>query len=150
MRHVSLPLALFASTLFSLGCYGYYRPSTAVLAGRQIEISLTDSGSLALAPQLGFNVEAVDGRLVRDSASSYLVSVTGIRKRDGQESGWKGESVSIPRTDVSTLQERRFSRARTTLFAAASTIAMVAVKRAFAGNGGATAPGGTPGGTGPK
>jgi hypothetical protein len=88
--------------------------------------------------------------MVADSAGSYLVSVSGTRRRDGQESDWKGEMIDIPRSLVSTVTERRFSRARTTLFTGITTIAMVAVKRAFGGAGGANAPGGTGGGTGPR
>jgi len=74
-----------------------------------------------------------------------------VRRRDGIENEWKGESVAIPHALVSTVMERRFSRARTTLFAVATTIAMVAVKHAFGGAGGATAPGGSTGnGGGPR
>jgi hypothetical protein len=132
------------------GCYGYYQPMNSNLTGRQLQLSITDSGAVFLAPQVGFGIEAVDGRLVADSASRYVVSVSGIRRRDGLESQWKGESVYIQHVFVSTVMERRFSRARTTLFAAATTIAMVAVKHAFGGAGGATSPGGSPGGGGPK
>jgi hypothetical protein len=144
-------VALAALAWFSAaGCYGYYEPMTPNLTGRQLHLSITDSGAVILAPQVGFGIEAVDGRLVADSAARYIVSVSGIRHRDGLESDWKGESVFIPHILVSTIMERRFSRARTTLFAAATTIAMVAVKHAFGGAGGATSPGGSPGGGGPR
>ena len=140
-------LAGFGAT----GCYGYYQPMTSNLAGHQLQLSITDSGAVILAPQVGFGIEAVDGKLVADSASRYIVSVSGIRRRDGLESDWRGESVNIPHALVSTVMERRFSRARTTLFAVATTIAMVAVKHAFGGAGGATSPGGSPGnGGGPR
>lgn len=128
------------------GCYGYYTPVTTNLAGRRIQVSLTDSGALALAPRIGYGIESVDGILVGDSANQYVISVLATRRSDGQESDWKGESVYIPRPLVSRLMERRFSRARTTVFAGAFTIAMIAVKHAFGGAGGANAPGGTPGG----
>jgi hypothetical protein len=139
-------LAGFGAT----GCYGYYQPMTSNLTGRQLQLSITDSGAVFLAPQVGFGIEAVDGRLVADSASRYVISVSGIRRRDGLESDWKGESVYIQHVFVSTVMEKRFSRARTTLFAAATAVAMVAVKHAFGGAGGATSPGGSPGGGGPK
>ncbi len=139
------------SSLITTGCYGYYQPIAPNLTGHQLQLSITDSGSVVLAPQVGFQVDAVDGRLVTDSASRYVVSVTGVRRRDGIENEWKGESVAIPHALVSTVMERRFSRARTTLFAVATTIAMVAVKHAFGGAGGATVPGGSTGnGGGPR
>ena len=144
--------ALIAFTGFGTSaCYGYYQPITPSLAGHVVQLSITDSGAVVLAPQVGYGIEAVDGKMIADSDMRYLVAVIGIRRRDGQESGWKGESVDIPHSLVSTVMERRFSRARTTLFAAATTIAMVAVKHAFGGAGVATAPGGNTGnGGGPR
>ncbi len=139
------------SVFGAAGCYGYYQPVTSNLTGHQLQLSITDSGAVILTPQVGFAIEAIDGRLVADSAARYTVSVSGVRRRDGLESDWKGESVYIPHALVSTVMERRFSRARTTLFAFATTIAMVAVKHAFGGAGGATSPGGSPGtGGGPR
>jgi len=141
----------FITALLS-GCYEYLPVSaTPELTGREVQVSLTDSGSAVLAPQVGYGIEAVDGRLVSDSDMRYRVAVTSIRRRDGQESDWNGESVNIPHSIVSTIMERRFSRARSTLFAAATTMAMVVARRAFGGTGGATTPGGNPGGgTGPR
>jgi hypothetical protein len=135
----------------TVGCYGYYEPSGPGLTGRQLQLSITDSGAVVLAPQVGNAVETVEGKLLTDSASRYVVSVSGVRRRDGVEADWRGEPVSIPHSLVSTVMERRFSRARTTLFVAATTIAMVAAKHAFGGAGGATAPGGSTGtGGGPR
>ncbi len=138
------------AAFFSAGCFGYYAPLTTNLSGHRVELSLTDSGALALAPQVGHGVEAVQGTLVADSANQYMMSVLGTRRRDGQESSWRGESLNISHSMVSTVAERRFSRARTTLFVTATTIALVAVRKAFGGAGGATAPGNTGGPGGPK
>ena len=147
---LTIALALFGTPL-TTGCYGYYQPMTPNLAGHQIQLSITDSGAVVLTPQVGSGIETIDGRLVTDTASRYLVSVPGVRRRDGLESDWKGEPVAIPHALVATVMERRFSRARTTLFAVAGTIAMVAVKHAFGGAGGANAPGGSTGtGGGPR
>jgi hypothetical protein len=133
------------------GCYGYYQPSTPDLAGHEVQLGITDSGSIVLAPQVGNRIEAVEGKLISDSEMRYQVAVTAIRRRDGQESGWNGEFVNIPHAVVSSVMERRFSRSRTTLFALATTFAMVTAKRAFGGPGGANAPGAGPGGgTGPR
>ena len=145
-------LCLGLITAVLSGCYEYLQvPVTPNLAGHEVQLSITDSGSLVLAPQVGYGIEAVDGKLISDSDMRYQVAVTSIRRRDGQESDWNGESVNIPHSLVSTIMERRFSRSRSTLFAAATTIAMVVARRAFGGTGGATVPGGSPGGaTGPR
>jgi hypothetical protein len=145
-------LCLGLITVVLSGCYEYLQvPATSDLAGHEVQLSITDSGSAVLAPQVGYGIEALDGKLVSDSDMRYQVAVTSIRRRDGQESDWNGESVKIPHSLVSTIMERRFSPARSTLFAAATTMAMVVARRAFGGTGGATVPGGTPGGgTGPR
>src|SRR3954467_7578908 len=124
--HLCVALA-FITAAGSVGCYGYYEPIGASLTGHQLQLSITDSGAVVLAPLVGSAVETVDGKLLTDSASRYLMSVSGVRRRDGLETDWRGESVMIPHALVSTVMERRFSRARTTLFAVAGTIAMVAV-----------------------
>lgn len=147
--HIIAALAALAG-FGATGCYGYYQPTTPNLTGHQLQLSITDSGAVFLAPQVGLGIEAVDGRLVADTGSRYVIAVSGIRHRDGLESDWKGESVYIQHVFVSTVMERRFSRARTMLFAAATAIAMVSVKHAFGGAGGATSPGGSPGGGGPR
>lgn len=131
-------------------CYGLYAPQSSQLTGRDLELVLTDSGSVMLMPRVGASVQAVTGRLLTDSAGVYSVSVESTRRRDGVESGWRGERVDIPHPFVSSLSERRFSAARTTLFAGAMTVALVAIKTIFGGAGGSNSPGGIPGGPNPR
>lgn len=131
-------------------CYGFYVPDTARLTGRDLEFMLTDSGSVVLAPRVGPAVQAVDGRLLTDTAGVYSLAVQSTRRRDGIENGWRGELVNIPHLFVASVAERRFSPARTTLFAGAMTAALVAIKGIFGGSGGSNAPGGIPGGPNPR
>jgi hypothetical protein len=152
---IRLIVALTSLTAFfalsATGCYAYYQPVNTDLTGHQVQLSITDSGAVILAPQVGVGIESVDGRLVTDSAARYLVSVSGTRRRDGLEADWRGERLYVPHALVASISERRFSRARTTLFVAATTIAMIAIKQAFGGAGGANAPGGSTGnGGGPR
>jgi hypothetical protein len=132
------------------GCYGYYAPVHPQLVGRDLEIILTDSGSAALASRIGFSVEAVDGRLRSDSADVYSLSVGSTRRRDGIENSWQGELIDIPHRFVASVSERRFSRARTTLFTMALTGTVIAMKSIFGVSGGSNAPGTTPGAPGPR
>lgn len=146
--HASEAVAVAFAGIIGIGCFGYYRPITPDLAGRRVQLSLTDSGAVVLAPRLGNEIESVDGTLTADSAAGYTVSVLSTKRRDGQENDWRGEAVMIPHSLVSSVAERRFSRARTMLFATATSIALAATKHAFGGGGGANAPGGSPTGPG--
>jgi hypothetical protein len=97
-----------------------------------------------LAPFVGPSIATVDGRLVRDSADSYLLNVTQTARRDGTETEWRGERLVVPRSLVYAVSTRQFSGGRTLLFSAITTGALIAIAEAFIGGGGATVPGGTP------
>jgi len=139
---VFLLLPLLAS------CY-VYRPVPGVGAIRsdRIRLTLTDSGALALAAQLGPSTEELSGRVLRDSAGVYVVAVVGTRRQGGADMDWRGERVAIPRPFVARAEERRFSRKRTIIASVALVAAALAAREAFWGPGGVF--GGAPPGGGP-
>jgi hypothetical protein len=112
-----------------------------------VRLTLTDSGAVSLASQLGPATEEVSGRVLTDSTGAYVVSVHGTRRRDGVESDWKGERVTVPRILVARAEERRFSGKRTMLASLAIIAAAIAAREAFWGPGGVF--GGAPPGGGP-
>ena len=130
-------------------CYTYTPVATLEPAGRTpIRLTLTDSGAVSLASQLGPATEQISGRVVGDSASAYLVSVLGTTRRGGTESDWKGERVVVPRIFVARAEERRFSRTKTVLATVAVIAAALGAREAFWGPGGVF--GGAPPGGGPS
>lgn len=124
-----------ASLILLGGCYGYYPPSTPAPVGRSVEVTLSDSGSVALARQIGPSATTISGRLTSDSAAALILAVTGVRQRDGNEVDWKGERVSVPRPLVMKLEERRFSRGRTTLFVGSVVVGLLVARSALGGSG---------------
>jgi hypothetical protein len=136
-----LPVALIAS----VGCYAYLPPpSGRSIVGDDIQLMLTDSGTVVLAPLVGPSIGTIEGRLAVDTAGTYVVSLTKVARRDGADIDWRGERVAIAHTLVATVGARQFSRGRTFLFGALATGALVGIAEAFVGGGGATVPGGTP------
>jgi hypothetical protein len=117
------------------GCYGYYPPSTPAPVGKSVEVTLSDSGSFALARQIGPSAAAINGRLTSDSANAMILAVTGVRQRDGNEVDWKGERVMVPRPLVVKVEERRFSRGRTTLFVGSVVVGILVARQALGGTG---------------
>jgi hypothetical protein len=130
MYRSAVPLLVLLS-----GCYGYYPSISPTPAGQDVQITLTDSGAVVLARQVGPSAEAIRGRVSSDSANALVLAVTGVRQRDGNDVDWKGERVAIPRLLVTTVEERRFSRARTVVFGAAVAISAFALRQAFSGEG---------------
>ncbi len=137
MRFPTRCLVVLAVPTFLSACFGYYpHPQPAGLVGKDVLLTLTDSGSVVLASRLGPSITEVFGRLDSDSASAFGVSVISVRNRGGLETDWKGERVAISRPLVAAVAERRFSRARTTALGAILGVALYAVREAFQGTGG--------------
>ena len=131
---------------FAGGCYVYRPVGAADAIGRdRVRLTLTDSGAVVLAAQLGPSTEEVSGRMVQDSGGVYVLSVLGTRRRGGAETDWQGERVSVPRPLVARAEERRFSRRRTVLASVGVIVAALVAREAFWGPGGVFA-GGPPGG----
>ncbi len=146
MKRCGLLMAL----LFAGGCYGYYPVTTAAPVGRDVQLTLTDSGSFALSRQIGQGVEAVSGRVANDSAGTIVLAVSGTRRRDGVETDWRGERLGVPRAYVASLAERKFSRSRTVLFSGIVAGTLYALREAFGGNGYSSPGNGLPGTGSPR
>jgi hypothetical protein len=136
--------------LFAGGCYGYYPSTTPAPVGRDVAITLSDSGAFTLARQIGPSATAISGRFTADSANPIVLSVTGVRQSNGNDVDWKGERLVVPRPLVTKLEERRFSRARTVLFSGVVAVGLVAIRQALSGDGFASLGSGKPTQTGPK
>jgi hypothetical protein len=133
------------------GCYEYLAPPAGgSLAGRRVNVTLTDMGSAILAPQIGPANEAIGGMLLADSGSALLVSVLSVRNRNGLEQGWRGERVRVPVQFVDRLEERSLSKRRTVLASVMLAALVVGAERVLNGPGGSNVggpgPGGPPGG----
>jgi hypothetical protein len=130
------------------GCYTYQPViGTAPRAHERVRLTLTDSGAVSLASQLGPATEEVSGRFGADSGGTYLVSVLATRRRGGSEIDWRGEQVAVPRILIARAEQRRFSRRRTMLASVGLVVVAAVAREAFWGPGGAfggAPPGGTP------
>ena len=148
MTRPGLPYAVLLCAL--AGCYEYSQPPAGVTpVDRDVFLTLTDSGAVALASLIGPSGEAISGRLLADSAETYRLSVTSVRQRAGIDVGWRGERLLVPRVLVNRLTERRFSPTKTALFGGLTVGVLAALRQAFGGPG-AGGPGPAPGGGGAK
>lgn len=138
-------------TTLLAGCHRYEPVTAATVAhGSNVAVSLTDYGTANLGRLLGMGVGTVEGSLLTVSDSAYTLAVQLVRQRNGIETFWKGERVTIPRVDVAEIRQRRFSRGKSALATVAVIAAAVGAVDAFIGTGsGAPSPGG-PGGGGPR
>jgi len=125
-------LGLVGVLLALEGCYRFVPVATPEpLPGSYVAAALTDAGSSELAQYLGLNIASVGGRLVRSSPEDLQISVFTVAARDGQETFWKGEMVTLPRRLISSIQERKFSTSRSGFVATLGLVAGVGLLRAF-------------------
>jgi hypothetical protein len=120
------PLALVS--LLLAACYTYATPAAPwPAAGSRIRVDLSEAGSAELAAQVGPRVTALEGDVLRAEQEILEVAVVAVQFANGQENYWSGEPVAIPHRLVRAVRERRFSRARTLLFAGAMVATAAAV-----------------------
>ena len=106
-------------SLVNTGCYTY-QPLFGVTppVGQQVELTLTDSGRVALGSQLGPGVLHVDGLLRQVADGAYEIGVYRVSTISGETSNWAGERVRIPVSVVSQTGIRKLSKTRTAIMAA--------------------------------
>jgi len=123
-----MPLGLMMLPLLA-GCYTVQplvgsRPEPA--PGTRLVIELTDAGRVAMANQMGSDVARFESRLVRQTDSAYLLSVSLVVGAWGAQTRWNGEQVALRTDYVRTIGERRFSTRRTAFAVAGATASAMA------------------------
>jgi hypothetical protein len=103
-------VALAALSFGAGGCYRYQplaQPEPAT--GDNVRVSLTQDGTTALATRLGPRISQLDARVAEVRSDTLLLQVTTARSADLQESYFNGDTVSLPRSSVSSIEERRLA-----------------------------------------
>jgi hypothetical protein len=119
-RGAAVAAAAGAALVYCGGCYRYQPVSTLAPApGREIQVRLTDAGTASLGRLLGAGAVEVEGRLVGASDREVTLAVQSVELRDGTETYWQGERVTIDRAGIAEISERAFSRPRSLLMGGA-------------------------------
>src|SRR3954471_7675061 len=99
-------LAFLAATALALttGCYAVEPVATAKPSpGTRVQMSITNEGRVALGGTMGPEIRRVEGTLLSQQESEYVVSVTGVNYLNGIFQPWRGETVRINTNMVSGL-----------------------------------------------
>jgi hypothetical protein len=129
---------------FVSGCYAYVAPSlnqSERLTGRQVQATLTDSGSVVMAAKVGPAVEQLRGSVVAEDLTSLSVAMDESVHRDGTGAPWRQEVVQVPRPLIREVDVRGFSATRTLFAAFLTSAALYAVEKGFLKSGGSNAAG---------
>jgi len=127
-------------------CYSYVPvASRTPTQGAMLGMSLSEPVDVRLAGLTANDVVQLRGELIRMDASEVAVSATWLRSRNTFEFPGAGETVTVPRSSIIEITEKRFSFAKTGLFTAAILGVALLIQGAFHPLGG----GGSNGGGGP-
>jgi hypothetical protein len=148
-RPVARAVVLLAAALAEGACYDYVplHSSQAPVAGSDVQLVLTDSGSVIEARTVGPASTAIEGTYVADSAGHYIISVKQVNRRDADPTEWRGEHLAVPQPLVANVTERKLSRTRTVLTSVGLVIGAFAARAAIKSFGGSNS-GKSNGGTG--
>ena len=130
-----------ACLILTTACYTYeVKAPTDVPAGQQVEVTVNNIGRVALTADLGDDVARVDGDFVQVTDSVMRVRVTGVSFLNESSTGYPGSVISIPRTGITSVSTKEFSRSKTTVAAVGLTALVVGLIAAIGlgGNGGSS------------
>ncbi len=108
------------------GCYSTVPAAAVPTPGQVLVMELNDNGRVALGSNIGASATKVEGLLESRTDSAYVVKVRSVVYMNGSNQRWTDEPLTIQSDLVRELRERKFSTARTALFAAGSVGTMVA------------------------
>lgn len=113
---IVMPLALL---LTGAGCYRYVPITSGTPpTGSEFRAHLTEEGSLRLTPILGNQIAIVEGRVTSANDSAFVVSMTATTNKALIQTYWTGESITLPRSAIQTIEARQLNRRKTWFIAA--------------------------------
>jgi hypothetical protein len=109
-------------------CYTYGAlPTPAPAVGETFEFEVSDRGRVDLAERFGPGLKEIEGRLVSNENSQYVINVFRVSHINGQTAQWSGEASRISQEYVSTVRGRQLSKGRTALAAAGASAVVLAI-----------------------
>ena len=121
-------ITLSGCFVLGTGCYTLQSASlTAPQPGTVVALDVNDAGRVALGGTIGPEIGQIEGRLVSQEPSEYVLAVSTVRMLRGGEQVWSGERVRIGRDQVGNAYVRRFDKGRTLALGAVVVGAVAAI-----------------------
>ena len=81
--------------------------------GLEVRLSLSDEGSVRMAPLVGPRITAIDGRVLEAGDTAFVLAVSAVVGQGGRSMAWSNERLTVPRTAVPSVQTRTLDRKKT-------------------------------------
>lgn len=132
IRARSRVLTLASLFIVATGCYRFTPiEGAAPAAGQEVRLSLSDEGSVRLAPLIGPRIEAIDGRTLEVTDTAFVVAVEAVLMRGGRSMTWSMEKLTVPRGAVSSIRTRTLDRRKSWIVAGLGVIGAIALGDVF-------------------
>lgn len=133
-----LLLAAFLNGCYTFAPVGTETPNRAT----QMRVFLSSPRDIRLTRYTVNNVTEVDGELVSLSDSTVVLSVGRVVAQSGDDELGNGETVSLPRAQVASLERKKVSVLRSLIVVAGVAIVAVLAGVGFSQGGASSQPGG--------
>lgn len=125
-------VAAVAAVVTAGGCYRLTPiEGSTPAAGLEVRLSLSDEGSVRLAPLIGPRIGAIDGRALESSDTAIVLAVQAVVAQSGRSMPWSQERLVVPRSAVTSVRTRTLDRKRSWLAAGAGVVGAIALGEAF-------------------
>ena len=95
----------------------------------EVRVTLTDQGTVDVAPRLGLRAERLEGLLRGMSDSSLTLTVRKVTRAGGIEDSYDGEQLSLTPRDFVAIEKSRTSASRSFLLAGAIVAGSLLIAR---------------------
>ncbi|HEX2189752.1 MAG TPA: hypothetical protein VHG51_12675 [Longimicrobiaceae bacterium] len=140
----STALVLLLSMLLG-GCLSYAPAGDAPRRASRVRVTLVSPADFRLTEFTANEVVTAEGEMVRMDEEEVVLSAVELRARSGYEFVGRGETLTIPRSNVARIETQRVSVARSALLAGVVVLVMTLAERVIGlGTGGGDGDGGGP------
>lgn len=113
------------------GCFTYAPTQSTPGRAARVRVALASPADFRLTEYTANEVVVADGELVRADDREVVLSATRLQARSGYEFVGHGETLTIPRSNVASLQRKRIAPLQSVLLAGAVAAVVVLTTQLF-------------------
>lgn len=118
------------------GCFSYVTTHDTPARASRVRVLLAAPTDFRLTDFTANEVVSAEGEMVQGDDHEIVLSVLDLRARSGYEFPGRGETLRIPRSNITTVQVNRISPIRTGLLAGVVALVSTVTERLVLGGGG--------------
>ncbi len=125
-----IAIALLLCTLLN-GCFAYGPARSTPGQAARVRVQLASPADFRLAEFTANEVVVADGEMVRADEQELVMSVIRLQARSGYEFVGHGETITIPRSNIVSLQRKRIAPLQSALLMGAVVAVIILTTKIF-------------------